>query len=403
MISKQQIIHLLIHLSIFAIYIDGLIGLNAFLYNSDKLGFLLSIIWVAKLVVILPFIQYGMPRLFASPLFLVLIILLLINTLRAIFNLQSLDHFLPGVFFYLLIFFGGSAGYVWSSLTNRGVIIALSNRTAKLASIIVFLICLIYFMLYIANFIVYFGLGVQIYIITAALLAINDKRFTLLLVLATIMTGKRGLLIVLIAQHSNLLSKLMRRSGHWYSLFFICAILLIGYLSFEFDLLIRFKSTFEISLSDVFNYNDPESSHKLFLATSGRSNEVLGYLDALSMNSMDFWIGLPTDASFNLADQSGNMTRHHYLHISPFNYVKHFGLIIGVYLLFVQTRVVIFAMKYGNRRKDIGLLLYVGYFFAMFFGAIVMIDVLFWVTFSYSYFQFLSFRAAKKYHPNLPL
>lgn len=392
--TKRRTILLLIQLSMVAVLLDGLIGLDIFINTTFRFMFVLSTIWIAKLALVTPLSLHEMSRLFKFPLFLVLGIAAFVNSVRGLFGLQSVDAFLPGVFFYLLIFIGGGAGYAWSSLTNRGVCIGLSDKIINAGAVMLFFICLIYFLLYILQYISYFGLGVQSYIITAALLSSRSSRLLLLPVFATIMTGKRGLLIVLIAQYSNIIVDWKRRNGRLSLALLISLFFLIGYISYQYDFLIRFQPIFDVSLSDIFDYQNAEAFNRLFLATSGRSNEVFAFFDAISFYETDFWFGYPTDFSFSLVDTgTGEIIQHHYFHISPFNYLKHFGVIIGIFLLFIQIRVLIFAMKCGVARKDIGLLLYVGYFFAMFFGAIVVIDILFWVSFSYSYFQLVRFRA----------
>ena len=65
------------------------------------------------------------------------------------------------------------------------------------------------------------------------------------------------------------------------------------------------------------------------------------------------------------------------------NYIKHFGLIFGLILFLTQLK--IFLKLFNNfNQLDIISSLFVGYFLAMFFGAIVVIDILFWFSFGYS-------------------
>lgn len=397
MLTKRKIIRWLVQLSMLTVLFDGLIGLDIFINTTFRFAFLLSIIWVAKLALVTPLSLRKMPHLFTFPIFLVLGLIAFFNSVRGLFDFQSVDAYLSGVFFYLLIFIGGGAGYTWSSLTNRGIFIALSDKIINAFAIMLFIICSIYFLLYILQYISYFGLGVQTYIITAALLSSSSTRLSLLPVIATIMTGKRGLLIVLGAQYLNNIVTWKRRYGRLSLALLISLFFLIGYFSYQFDLLVRFESILDVSLSDIFDYQNAEAFHRLYLATSGRSNEIFAFIDAISFYEINFWLGFPADFSFSLEDAgTGEIFQHHYFHISPFNYFKHFGFIVGMVVLMVQVRVLIFAIKYGGNRKDIGLLLYVGYFFAMFFGAIVIIDILFWMSFSYSYFQLARFRAVGK-------
>ena len=397
MLNKQRIIINLIKISMIVVLFDGLIGLDVFINVTSRLGFILTIFWIVKLAIVAPLSLHQTTRLLSSPLFIMLGFIAVINSLRGVLDLQFDNTYFSSIFFYLLIVIGGMAGCTWSSLVNKGIRIDLTPNIINVGVIMLFLICMIYYIFYLLNYISYFGMGVQTYIITAALLSSKDNRLLLLPVMATIMTGKRGLLIVLGAQYSNIIAGWKRRNGRSTRALFILFFILIGYFSYQFDLLVRFQSIFDVSLSDILDHKNAEAFHRLYLATSGRSNEIFAFLDGVSINEIDFWIGYPADFSFNLEDAgTGDVIQHHYFHISPFNYLKHFGIVAGVYLLLVQTRVLIFALKYGGQRKDIGLLLYVGYYFAMFFGAIVMIDILFWVSFSYSFFQHARFRAVGK-------
>lgn len=394
MITTQRTILWLIQLSIVAILFDGVIGLDIFMNTTFRFMFLLSTIWVAKLALVIPISLREISRLFACPFFLVIGLSASINFVRALFDLQSVEVLFSGAFFYLLIFLGGGAGYAWSSLANRGVNIILPKNVINAGAFMLFLICSLYFILYILGYISYFGLGVQSYIITAALLSSRNQRLLWLPLISTIMTGKRGLLIVLGVQYFDKIISWKRSNGRLSLVLLFFLFFSIGFLSYQFKLLDRFQPILDVKLFDIFNHQNAEAYNRMYLATSGRSNEVFAFLDSISFNDINILIGYPVDFSFNLEDPgSGEIIRHHYFHISFFNYFKHFGLIVGMSILIVQFRVFIFAMKYAGKLRDIGLLLYVGYFAAMFFGAIVIIDILFWVSFSYSYFQLARFRA----------
>ena len=146
MLNKKRTILWLVQLSMVTVLIDGIVGLDVFINTTSRLGFLLSIIWVTKVVLVAPLSLRVMTRLFVYPIFLMIGFTAFINFFRGLFDLQSVDAFLSGVFFYLLIFFGGGAGYAWSSLTNKGENIRLSDKTVNLSVILLFIFCSIYFM-----------------------------------------------------------------------------------------------------------------------------------------------------------------------------------------------------------------------------------------------------------------
>ncbi len=386
--SSKRILLYLIYLSLATVVLDGLIGLDIFLNTTVRFAFLLSIVWFLKVTLVLPLMLRSLKKIFRTPLYLVLVIFMFMNIIRGVLGLANIDAFLSAGFFYILVILGGAAGAQWSKIRNTGQEIFVSQVFVRFIVVAITIICLIYFSLYINGYIVYFGLGIQSYIVTAAILSDGSTRLLMAPFLITILTGKRGLLIVLLAQYSQLVSRFIRQRSVISTLAFVFLLVTFGITAYNYDLFERFKPIFEISWLDIINYGDPETFNRLYLATSGRSNEIFSFVDLVSINDLNFWIGYPSDFSFEMFDIGSDvLLQHHYFHVSPINYALRFGFPTAIFLFIVQLRVVLYCLRFGISRKDIGLLIYVGYFFAMFFGAIVVIDILYWVTFGYAFFQ----------------
>lgn len=368
--------------------VNSIICFDIFINNTTRLSFVLSTIFVLKVALILPLTLRGIVPLISTPFYLLLSPFMFINLWRGLIEMRNIDALISGGFFYVLIILGGASGAVWSKLTKKKGQLRLNSVYVQFNAVSLLLLCFVYFILYANHYIVYFGLGIQTYVTTAAVLAEGSTRLLIIPFVATILTGKRGLLIVLFAQYSQMITTVIRQYGVVSLLVIGGGIIAIGWGAYNYGLLNRFQPIFEISWADIINHTDQNAFHRLYLATSGRSNEVFGFLREICADDINLWVGFPADFSFKVLEPpTGKFLNQHYFHVSYFNYVKHFGIIVATYMLIIQAKVAIFSMRNGINRRDVGLLLYVGYFFGMFFGAIVMIDILYWVVFSYAYFQ----------------
>ena len=241
----------------------------------------------------------------------------------------------------------------------------------------------IYFILVNIGSIQYFGMGSQLYILVAAILAYKNTYSNIALtLLCVIFSGKRALLITVIVQIYPILRlKLDKlKDKIFLSTIIILAIILFMYVGF-FE---RFSTMMDLNLSDFSDFELNKS--KFYIASSGRSAEIVGFFSNISITDYGFWFGYPAGYNFESYDLSVDENiSHHYLHLSPINYLKDFGVLLFVFLLVQQVRVFFYVFKDLKNRKDYFFYLYVGYFVAMFFGSIVTIDALFWVAFGYCY------------------
>lgn len=384
----------LLILSIWSVLLEWIVAFNVFYFNSLALGILLKVVWVSKLILCLPCLLYL--RSFVSFGYIwVLLVIVSINTLIGLIHADKLSTFLASIFFYSITIFGIYSGNILSKLFSE-----YSNKLIKyfpVNPIIILLSILmaIYYILVYVGRIEYFGMGLQLYIIVAAILAHKNSYSNLVLIfLCVIFSGKRALLITEIVQIYPIfrfkLDKL--KDKFTLSIIIFLAISLLIYVG----LLERFSTIMDIGLSDFADFEVNKS--KFYLATSGRSEEVIGFFRSISISDYGFWFGYPAGYSFDRYDLSiDDNISHHYFHFSPLNYFKDFGILLFVFLIVQQVRAFLYAFKELKNRKDFLLYLYVGYFMAMFFGSIVTIDALFWVAFGYSYAEMK--KKCHKYSP----
>lgn len=388
--QRVDLIKWILHVSFFTIIFDGLVGILTFIDSSSTVDSALTGIWILKLFLSIILSLNSISGISKSALYVLTVLLGLINLARGFIETRYETAILSSGFFCLIIIFGGASGFAWFQYIQNGGKIVFPKKYVYFCCFSFVVICLVYFMLFITGTISYFGMGVQSYLISGLLLSSSQRVFLpALVVLATILTGKRGLLMVLVMQNWQNILSLKRRHGMILAIAIFLLFILFTLVASNLNLLDRFNVVFEVSINDLLNYEEPEANHRLYLATSGRSNEVIALLRVLDPFSWEFWFGYPSDFYLTMENVSTNESwKHHYLHISPLNYIKHFGILLGSWLFLIQVRVVIFAIRYGVAKKDIGLNLFVGYFCSMFFGAIVIIDILYWITFFYSYLQF---------------
>ena len=388
--QRLDLIKWILHLSFFTIIFDGIIGILTFISSSSTVANALTGIWILKLFLSIILSLNSIGGISKSALYVLTVSLGLINLARGFIEPRYESAILSSGFFYLIIIFGGASGFAWFQYIQDGGKIVFPKKHVGFWCVSLAVICLLYFILFITGVISYFGMGVQAYLISGLLLSSSQRVFLPALVaLATILTGKRGLFMVLIIQNWQNILSLKRRYGMILAIAVFLLFILFTLVAFNLNLLDRFNVVFEVSINDLLNYEEPEANHRLYLATSGRSTEVIALLRVLDPYSWEFWFGYPSDFYLTMEDVSTNESwKQHYLHISPLNYLRHFGVLLGSWIFLIQVRVFIFAIRYGVAQKDIGLNLYVGYFCSMFFGAIVLIDILYWITFFYSYLQF---------------
>jgi hypothetical protein len=253
----------------------------------------------------------------------------------------------------------------------------------KIIFCFVFILVLLYYFLFTIGRITYFGLGVQLYL----LLPIVYKYgllWPVFIFFISLLTGKRSMLIILLLQFLNIkkVSFIKSLPKFLFSLLFLITMVLFLY-SYT-NIFARFENivNFDFSiLNDLYSQNTQSA---LFIATSGRSQEIFSYFDSELINLTNLIIGSPFGSIYiveSILDQTSFV--HHYFHFSPFNFLKIFGVILSVYLMYNFIKI-FFNLFRPSVQNNFITLLFSGYFVSMFFGSIVMIDVLFWFSFGYT-------------------
>lgn len=258
----------------------------------------------------------------------------------------------------------------YSSFNSRYYLYILMKRSF----FILFGIIVLYFVLYKLGIVKYFGMSTLTAYFVAFFLSVNKVVAAISAVVATLFTGKRtvllGCLIILLVY--LMFSKKVGRGGGStiVKVMLLLLMLIVGYIAMKYELLNRFKHVFELDINDA---------RSLFLATGGRSLEIIALVEHVAKNSLWFsggGIGETYLVPRNLSD-SGEFMRMHYSHMSPLYLVLVYGLPFAIalysYLFYLLVK--------GGRRlcRNFFFLVFVMLFATSFAGSVLFVDVKFWI------------------------
>lgn len=369
----------LLYVSVAIVILDGIFGLDIFLNGSDRLSYVYRAAFLIKVLLVISsiYLFFKIPKKLGL---LLLITVLATKVLLGIYFGGEFKSLVAHSYFYSFIIFGYIAG--WQLSRSDLTKLKFNVTFLKLAIWLTLAVCIIYFIAYQFGLIAYFGMGIQTYILVAVYLATrSSKLYALILFLTIILTGKRSSFLVYLGQlfGPRIVTGRFSLKGIVIGLF---VFLLLFYVSYEVGLAVRFQSLVDLALG--YDKDDIDKSRGLFyLATSGRSEEVYAYFTDQNHSLSVLLLGQLAGYSFMITDLSGDEYQHYYFHISPLNFILHFGIPVGVMLILHQFRIFVWALRYVSREKNILCLLYVGYYLSSLFGAIVIIDITFWVLYFY--------------------
>ena len=375
-------IELLLYVSASIVVLDGVFGLDIFLNDTERLSpvyraaFLIKVLLVIYSIFLFSKIPNNLGLLFLTA---ALAIKFFLGAFINGFSINFVGH----TYFYSFIILGYIAGW---QLARSGLAKLKFNETfLKFVIWLTLAICIIYFTAYQLGFIKYFGLGLQTYILVAIFLAMrSSKLYSLILFLTIILTGKRSSFLVYVTQ----LFGPRIFAGRFSFKGIIIGLLtfsLMVYFSYRVGLLTRFQGLIDLILG--FDIDDMDKARHLFyIATGGRTEEIYAYFIDQSHSLSVLLFGQLAGYSFSIKDLAGNYYQHYYFHISPLNFIFHFGIPIGLLLIFHQFRLLVWALRYVSRESNILCFLYIGFYLSSLFGALAIIDICFWVLYFYCHF-----------------
>lgn len=385
-------INLLLYLSITTILIDGIFGLDIFLSGSDRLSFIYRSAFFFKMILVLVSILL-FSKIPKNISLLLIFLLLTLKLLSGIYIGGTLKAFLGHIYFYSFIFFGYIAG--WQLARSNLSLIKVNANFLKLAIWTTLFICIIYFLAYQLGYFAYFGMGLQTYIILAIFLATQSSKFYHFLIFLTIiLTGKRSSFLTYLGQlfAPRILSGRFSTIG---ILSGIITLLLFIFLASTIGLLARFQGIFDL-FTDLNLNNFDESRHLFYLATGGRTEEIYAYFIDQNQSFYALLFGQAPGYAFPTSDLAGNVFQHYYFHISPLNMIFHFGIPLGVLIIIHQFIIFIWAIKHSSHEKDIFCFLFIGFYLNSIFGALIIVDILFWFLYFYCYFARQNYLSNKR-------
>lgn len=274
------------------------------------------------------------------------------------------SHLYTGLMPILMISYGRSAFDFYS-----GRVVEIFYVLNKLIYPL-FIIVGCYFIAYQMGYISYFGVSTQAAFMAIYFSLLNNKLGTVFSILVILLSGKRGALLTLVAGGGFIsLKKVLREPVKFFPrvlLFTIVALAIIWIIAVNTSLLSRFSHILEIDVS---------SEHSLFMATGGRSLEVLCVAEHIQAERI-FFTGGGFGESFilrhNLRTDTDSSIKG-FSHFSPISLTLVYGLPYAVVLY-------LFLFLYVYRNKDRILLsafLFMGLVSSI-GGSVLMYDPFFW-------------------------
>ena len=383
----------LIYTSMAIVILDGIFGLDIFLNNSDRLSLLYRAGFLLKFLIVI----LGICFFSKIPKDFFIIGLLIVLFSKSQFGLLSeewqIKSYIAHLYFYSFILLGYIFGWQLSKANLSKI--KISIKVLQIAILSTLLVCLIYFSAYRMGYIVYFGMGLQTYIFVAVYLATYSSKFYHFIIFLTIiLTGKRSSILIYLGQifapklFSGRFSLIGILTGFITFAFFL-------YLVYAIGLMARFQGILNLILE--FDLDEFEKNRFLFfMASGGRTEEIYAYFFDINQSFVATFLGQSAGYTFPITDSSGDIYQHYYFHISPFNLIFHFGVPVGVFIIIHQLKVFLWAVKFVSREKNIFCLLFIGFYLSSLFGAIVIVDIVFWVLYFYCHFlRQVNFKARR--------
>ena len=379
--TYPQIVKYLLLLSLLIIILDAFLGLETFIFNTINLAPFYNLSFILKFLLCV-YIFFKSFRTRISNISLVVILFALVNILRSIPDFDP-KIFYTSFYLYLMIVIGIESGRKIYLEAIDPKEYTPSKFTVKFIYIVIQVLIVIYFLLYTTGLITYFGMGLQLYVISP-FFKNNILKKQSYIIFLSLLTGKRSTLIILLIQLIAIIKEKVKFQKTRLILILSFFVLSVSVVKNNTTLLDRFDVFSEYSDSDLTDLDNEESKFALSAISGGRSQEVFSFFISDLNTNLNMLIGGPSTSSF-IVDNilNGETYKHHYFHFSPMNYLKHFGIIFGLILILTQLKI-FYKLFINYNQIDLISSLFIGYFIAMFFGAIVVIDVLFWFSFGYS-------------------
>ena len=384
----------LIYVSMAIIIIDAVFGIDVFLTDSERLSTLYRLAFLFKILLVVLSICFfsKIPKNLG---FILLILILTAKLLLGIYFISSIKALFGHIQFYLFIIFGYISG--WQIARSDISRIAVSKNFFKIVVGMTVILCTLYFSAYQAGIITYFGLGLQTFILVSVYIATKPSRFYGILVFATvILTGKRSSFLIYLGQifGPKMLSRKVSIAGIFTGTIFFAAFL---YITYQVGLAERFQGLLE--LFREFDRGDFEKNRELFYyATGGRTEEFYGFFVDQEQSLYALLMGKLAGHTYDITSMAGYDYTRYYFHISPLNFIFHFGFPLGILIILIQLRVFFWALHYVSKEQDIFCLLFIGYYLTSLFGAVIVMDILYWVLFFYCYFLQQTIKNKKRYY-----
>jgi hypothetical protein len=251
--------------------------------------------------------------------------------------------------------------------SDREKVFFLLEKFSEYYIIVAFTALVTYSILYFAEVISYFGLGINLHYVYPFFLASQKIWMPGLFLFIILISGKRSVLINFIIQTLvYLFSNLYKKP--FFSIIMISGLFLSLLLIYQnTELLERFNWFFNGNL-------DFEDSYAVYASFSGRYEEILGILKYFRDHPLQIFFGSPPGAYY-LYDTESYVVSKNYSHITFAGFVFRYGVIcaITIYLIFLWI-----ILKRWSPKSPL-YLVFIGILSSSFFGANLIIDPISWL------------------------
>ena len=278
----------------------------------------------------------------------------------------TFSHFFGFLMPILAVSFGQYYSEYATSQTKKYFFRLLGNSFWYLVIIVSFYFCLYFF-----EKINYFGMSSRSPYFVAYFVSIGNIFGTLFALFISILSGKRvaiilSIFIILIYFFFSKHSK--KKKYFFFKLALIILFSFVILISLELDLFKRFNSIINI---------DFNNDYSLYLATGGRSNEIIQAINHINVNKLWLIGGGFGETYLNYTFSGNDFLIKHYSHFSPLYLVLVYGLPFTVILYAYFFKFFYTGLKFFA--NNFYFLVYASLLLSSFSGAILMIDIFFWV------------------------
>ena len=149
-----------------------------------------------------------------------------------------------------------------------------------------------------------------------------------------------------------------------------------------------------LDLFREFDQGDIERIESFFTCTGENRRNLWFFIDQ-EQSLYALLMGKVAGHSYYITSMLGGSIYGIIPYITEFHF--HFGFPLGILIILIQLKV-FSGFSIISKEQDIFCLLFIGYYLTSLFGAVIVVDILYWVLFFYCYFLQQTIKNKKRYN-----